>query len=117
MKAPEIFKNAVIFLLEKTETKRSVLADSTEIPRPHLTSYLNGDRGFSEDKRELIAQYFGKTYLEMLNLGHQLATGTEPIASELPVNLKDVIKKLEALDQESLKLISALADKLPKEGK
>ena len=112
MKASEIFKYAVRFLLEETKTKRSVLADSTKIPRPHLTAYLNGDRGFSEDKRDIIAAFFGNTYLEMLLLGHQLATGIVPVAPEILVDLREVISKLESMNQQDLKLMNDMATRL-----
>jgi len=54
------------------------------------------------------------TYLEMLNLGHKLATGSEPAEPEVPIELKDVIPKLKDLDQSDLKIINELADRLSK---
>lgn len=69
MKASDFFRKAVIDLMEETGTRQSVLADSLGIKRPHMNSYLKGRRGFSENKREEIANFFGKTYLEVLDLG------------------------------------------------
>ncbi|MCP4114097.1 MAG: LexA family transcriptional regulator [Desulfobacteraceae bacterium] len=74
MKAHEIFKKALLQLMEETQTKQSVLADSLGIKRPHMNAYIKGTRGFSEDKREELASYFGKTYLELLDIGRGLVT-------------------------------------------
>lgn len=67
-----------------------------------------------------VANAFGYELLDFLYLGRSLdrdekIASPNPDAPEVEIDISMVTKKLEALDQESLKLISALADKLPKE--
>lgn len=117
MEPTEIFKVSFKYLLEKFNVTQVKIAEHIGVSPRSVNDYFGGRVNYSENRRQQIANFFGKTYLEMLNLGHQLLTGSELAAPDLPVNLKDVMSKLKDLDQESLKLISALADKLPKEGK
>lgn len=116
MNITELFVKAVRSHLGTGFTQVAV-AKKLGVSPQELNGFLNGRRNFSDTKKEQLANIFGKTYLEMLNLGYRLATGSEPDKPELPIELKDVVAKLERLDQDSLKIIDALADKLPKEDK
>ena len=114
VKPSKLFGIAVKEILKTQNMTQKRLAEDLTINPILMNDYLKGRKNFSEDRMSLIAGHLDHSILEMLLLGHQLATGIEPVAPEIPVNLKDVILKLEGLDQESLKLISALADKLPR---
>lgn len=62
----------------------------------------------------LVAGHFNHSIFEMLMLGHQLVTGTEPTAPDLPVDLKDVVSKMESMNQPDLKLVAELVTRLSK---
>jgi len=114
MEPTEIFRTSLRYLLEKNDRSQADIARILKIAPQRLNDYLGQRVNFSEHRRQQIANLFNMTYLEMLNLGYRLATGSDPVEPELPIELKDIIAKLEQLDQDSLKIIDALADKLPK---
>lgn len=114
MEPTEIFKISFRRLLNETNTTQVDIAKHLNVKPRSVNDYLGGRVNYSEQRRMLIAQYFGKTYLGMLQLGHKLTTGTEPIAPDTSVNLKDVVSKLESMNQQDLKLINDMVTRLSK---
>lgn len=72
MKTTDIFRKALMSFFNDKLTQ-SVLADSLGIQRPLMNDFIKGRRNFSEERREKISEFLGKTYLEMLILGKRLA--------------------------------------------
>lgn len=71
MQTTKYFRKALLSFLNEDITQ-SKIADALNIQRPLMNDFLKGRRNFSEDRKETIAEYFGKTYLEMLIIGHSL---------------------------------------------
>ncbi len=71
MQTTEYFRKALLSFLNEDVTQ-SKIADALKIQRPLMNDFLKGRRNFSEDRKETIAEYFGKTYLDMLLIGHNL---------------------------------------------
>ncbi|WP_300463169.1 helix-turn-helix transcriptional regulator [Desulfobacula sp.] len=114
MEPTEIFKISFKHLLEKRNVTQVKIAEHIGVSPRSVNDYFGARVNYSEHRRQRIANFFGKTYLEMLNLGHQLTTGSDPIKQELPVVLKDVVSKLGKLDQKDLKLVDELVTRLSK---
>ena len=72
----KIFVLAVKHLLADAKKKKGIkqvdLADHIGSTPNNLSGFLNFHRNYSEAKRDNIADFFGKTYMEMLDLGKQL---------------------------------------------
>ena len=79
MKTTDIFiKTLQSFISE--EITQSKLAELIGVTRQQLNDFLKGRRNFSEDRKELIAENLGKTYLEMLNKGQKLIDSENDIS-------------------------------------
>lgn len=77
MKTADLFRKTLDVFFEKKITTQSRLADELNIHRVNMNNFIKGRRGFSEDRKELIAKHLGMTYSGMLDLGRRL-TGHEP---------------------------------------
>ncbi|MCP3923368.1 MAG: helix-turn-helix transcriptional regulator [Desulfobacterales bacterium] len=106
MKSTDLFIKSVESYISK-KNKQSVIADALNISRPHFNSFLKGKRGFSEEKMEIIAAYFGKTYLEMLVLGQELFNKENNISAKEP----EILSKNNDLDDHQDKLHSEVIKK------
>ena len=73
MDSRDYFIYATQFLLKRGGHTQVFLAKHMRIDPPQLSQFLNKTRNFSEQKREQIASFFGRTYLRMLNYGELLA--------------------------------------------
>lgn len=100
MKTSDIFIKAVLHILgEKPSGAQGRLADKANIKRTVLNDFLKGRRNFSEERKELISEALGRTYIEMLNIGNTLVG--EPSKPKEPFPNYD---KTMAIAQEELKL-------------
>ncbi len=113
MNPANLFRKCVLHLIKENQIKQSVIADDLGFKRPNFNSYLKGERGFSEEKRILIADYFKKSYIEMLTIGDQLRTGKESKKIESTKIISDIVSKLEKTSYEDLKLMKNLVNRLP----
>ena len=113
MNITSLLRKAVRYHLGSGLTQVAV-AKKLGVRPQELNGFLNGRINFSDTRKEQLANVFGKTYLEMLNLGYKLATGSEPVEPELPIELKDVMLKAEKLNQSDLKLVDDLITRLIK---
>ncbi len=62
-------------MLENSGCSQADLARVLGVAPQRMNDYLGNRVNFSESRRQKIANFFGMTYLEMLNFGHQLETG------------------------------------------
>ena len=111
MNATELFIKAVEYHLQKGFTQVT-LAKELGIQPQQVNSFLKGRRNFSDERKEDISKIFGKSYLEMLNIGHFIMTGNYIKESYIPINFKNLVSKLERLSSNDLKLIDDLANRL-----
>lgn len=107
------------------------------IEPPDLNSFLNGRRGFSDERKMLIAEILNTTYVEMINLGQRLVDAERPPPFDkkrrsvshaqiikrfkdkaTAAEINDMLADLEESDLDKYKLaktyIQALHDALPK---
>lgn len=113
MNTIDLFLKAVQYHLSKGATQASI-AQRLGVQPQQINAFMKGRANFSEDRKEQISGFFGMTYLEMLNLGYRLTTGSDPVCPETSITPKEIMANLELLDQDSLKIIDALVDKLAK---
>jgi len=111
MSISELFLKAVQHHLSQGATQVAI-ANHLGIEPQQVNAFMKGRSNFSEDRKERVSAFFGKTYLEMLNLGHRLETGSDSPAPEISVNMAELFSKLEKLDQKDLILINGLASRL-----
>ncbi len=76
MKTRELFIKAIQNELANAGKTQSKLADDLKITRPLMSNFLKmkPKGNFSEERKEIISEYFGKSYYEMLKLGEELLT-------------------------------------------
>ena len=88
MKTVDMFRIALKSFLNK-EITQSRVADDLKIPRPLMSDFLKEKRNFSEDRKEVISTYFGKTYFEMLEVGKKIleGEGSEVVAIDPAVRI------------------------------
>lgn len=89
------FKKALSLYMKEKKITQAVLAERIGFARTQLSDYFNDRRGFSEDRKEQIAVYFGTTYVDMLNYGRSLSEkNLKPEKKELqkvePQNIKEI---------------------------
>lgn len=72
MNANNYFKKALSHQIKTLNIKQKTIADALNIQTTQISGYLKDKRGFSEDRKESISEYFGMTYFEMLELGKKL---------------------------------------------
>ena len=116
MEPTEIFKISFKHLLKKHDVSQVKIADHIGVSPRSVNDYFGSRVNYSEQRRQKIANYFDMTYLEMLNLGHQLATGSEPVSPEAPLSHSEVSAKIKKLDQKDLKIINDMASRLAEKG-
>lgn len=111
MNTVDLFIKAVRHHLDNGTTQISI-ANELGIGPQQVNAFMKGRANFSEDRKERVSAFFGMTYLEMLNLGYQLMTGSKSVVPEVPVTLSETIQNLEKLDQKDLKIINDMASRL-----
>lgn len=73
MNPSDYFRIAVSHLLDEKKMKQLELAKRMKENPPTLNDFIKGRRNYSEKKKEKIAVILGSTYVDMLQLGQQLA--------------------------------------------
>ena len=113
MNASKLFRKAVEYHLQKGYTQVYVSKELGIQPQ-QFNSFLKGRRNFSEERKEEISKIFGKSYLDMLNVGHQIIQGSKPKSQKIKISVTNIVPKLKKLDPEDLKFIDELATRLIK---
>lgn len=73
MEAIDIFRKAVWEKIrEKPRGIQTRIAEYMGIELRTLNYFLHGSKGFPDHRREKIAEFFGTTYIDLLNLGQKL---------------------------------------------
>lgn len=104
------FKN---YLSDHPRGTQSKIADGIGLDRKLLNDYIHGRKPLSESKRSLIADFIGVRYEQALAIG-RCEKSAPPQKPDLYIKVSDVAKKLEAMNQQDLKLINDMATRLSK---
>jgi len=96
MNTVDLFIRAVMYHLDNGATQVSIAKELGVGPQ-QVNAFIKGRCNFSEDRKERMSKFFNMTYLEMLNLGHELITGSKPSVPEVEIDHSTVSKKLESL--------------------
>lgn len=122
MKVSELFRVALKEVLKIHGCTQKKMSDDLGINTILVNNFLKSRKNFSEDRMEVIAEYFNMSLFEMLNLGHQLAVQDglimdDQVTVEVVRRIKpsDIAKKAESLNQEDLEIINTMIDRLIKE--
>lgn len=92
-------------LPQKPGRTQKDVADFLGVQPPQLNGFLKKTRNFSEKKREMLAEFFDMTYIEMLFLGRDLTNG-KPIADNSTLKMESSDMKLKF--EMSQKLVKSL---------
>lgn len=118
MKISDLFRAALQESLKVQGISQKKLSDDLGISPVLMNDFLKNRKNFSEDRMSIISKYFNVTLFEMLSLGQELiSNSTQPkpdILTEVKIKVSDVAKKLEALNQQDLKLMNDMATRLTK---
>lgn len=68
----EIFVEATKKLLDERGISQKALADAINVAPSELSGFMTLNKNYSEPKRSRIAEFFGMSYLQMLNMGQTL---------------------------------------------
>ena len=112
MKISELFRYALLDTLKQHGLTEKKLAEDLQISPVLVNDYLKGRKNFQRIGCSVISEYFGLTLFEMLSLGYQLTTGSKPMPPKVPMDIQEVVRRLEDLSQDDLKIIDDLARRL-----
>ena len=78
MDTRDYFIKAIDFLLKEKKKTRAEIVRFMNVDPPQITSFMNKKINFSESKREKIADFFNKEYIDMLIMGKNIAEKNKP---------------------------------------
>ncbi|MDY6903715.1 MAG: helix-turn-helix transcriptional regulator [Thermodesulfobacteriota bacterium] len=93
MNASDFYRKAVKHYLKKIGMTQKELARRLNETAPHVNSFLKGERNFSEERKEKLAQIMGTTYIDLLNMGRDLADTERPLHKKPPQTHDQIIKR------------------------
>ncbi|MCP3899656.1 MAG: DUF4065 domain-containing protein [Desulfobacteraceae bacterium] len=122
MKTTDLFRIALKYKLQDTKTTQKSLAQGIGFEPSHISRYITKDINFSENKRDIIAEYFNMTSLDMLTLGNEVIEKNKKDKKIVKSALRyDPIKRDKTVERKKyrlyliLNIIVYIAQKLIKE--
>ncbi len=114
MKVSDLFRVALKNELMIRGVSQKKLSDDLGINPILINNFLKKRKNFSEDRMEIISKYFNLTLFEMLTIGQELSSPPAKPKSDISIKVSDIAQKLEFMNQQDLKLINQMADRLIK---
>ena len=78
MNTNDFFREALKYKMAENGVRQVDLSSELGIQRTQISAYLRNEGGFSENRKELISEYFKMNLLDMLLLGKNLLGGAIP---------------------------------------